>query len=284
MPDVSAHHDAVFMRMFLFVLGALVAFTFLIMMAAGFIGDSLDQEMSEDPMRQAAIERRVAPVGRVRITGDEVPVEQPAAAQLTAVAAGPRSGPEVYQAACMACHASGAAGAPMIGDKAAWQPRVAVPLEQLVNTVISGKGAMPARAGNSALTDDEIRAAIEHMLKETGLEVGTETAATTAAPAAAMAAAAPAAPAPAPDAGGVDLAHGEKIYQSACFACHLSGAAGAPKLGDVAAWEPRIAQGKDVMLQSVINGKGAMPAKGGRVDLSDGDVAAAMAFMLSQSQ
>jgi cytochrome c5 len=261
--------------MFLFVLGALVAFTFLIMMAAGFIGDSLEQAKSEDPMRQAAIERRVAPVGRVRITGDEAPAEPPAAAPLMAAAAGPRSGAEVYQAACMACHASGAAGAPMIGDKAAWQPRVAVPLGQLVDTVISGKGAMPARAGNPALTDDEIRAAVQHMLQQTGLEAGAE---------AAAAMAAPATPAPTPDAGGADLAHGEQIYQSACLACHLIGAAGAPKLGDVAAWEPRISQGADALLHSVLNGKGAMPAKGGRVDLSDGDVAAAVAFMVSKSQ
>lgn len=168
---MSAHQDTVFLRMFLFVLGGLVAFTFLIMIAAGFIGESLDQEKSNDPMRMAAVERRVAPVGRVRIAGEEPPVAQQAAAAPVAVAttAGPRSGPEVYQAACLACHASGAAGAPKTGDKAAWEPRVGAGVEQLVKTVISGKGAMPARAGNPTLTDEEIRAAVEHMLQEIGL-------------------------------------------------------------------------------------------------------------------
>ena len=83
--------------------------------------------------------------------------------------------------------------------------------------------------------------------------------------------------------GAVDLAAGEKIYQSACFACHLSGAAGAPKLDDPAAWEPRLGQGKAGLLQSVTNGKGAMPPKGGFTHLTEDEILNAIEFMLDKA-
>ena len=83
--------------------------------------------------------------------------------------------------------------------------------------------------------------------------------------------------------GAVDLAAGEKIYQSACFACHLSGAAGAPKLDDPAAWELRLGQGKAGLLQSVTNGKGAMPPKGGFAHLTEDEIRNAIEFMLDKA-
>ena len=103
-------------------------------------------------------------------------------------------------------------------------------------------------------------------------------ASTTEAPATETASAAPAASGSA-----VDLAAGEKIYQSACFACHLSGAAGAPKLDDPAAWEPRLGQGKAGLLQSVTNGKGAMPPKGGFAHLTEDEIRNAIEFMLDKA-
>ena len=81
----------------------------------------------------------------------------------------------------------------------------------------------------------------------------------------------------------VDIAAGEKIYQSACFACHMTGVAEAPKLDDPAAWEPRLAQGMAGLLQSSINGKGAMPPKGGFAHLSDDDLRNAIGFMLDEA-
>ena len=84
-------------------------------------------------------------------------------------------------------------------------------------------------------------------------------------------------------AGPVDIAAGEQIYQSACFACHLSGVAEAPKLDDPAAWEPRLGQGMAGLLQSVTNGKGAMPPKGGFAHLTDEDVRNAVGFMLDKA-
>ena len=83
--------------------------------------------------------------------------------------------------------------------------------------------------------------------------------------------------------GAVDPAAGEKVYQSACFACHLSGAAGAPKIDDPAAWEPRLGQGMAGLLQSVTNGKGAMPPKGGFAHLTEDEIRNAVQFMLDKA-
>ena len=87
---------------------------------------------------------------------------------------------------------------------------------------------------------------------------------------------------------GQAMADGKGTYDSACFACHATGAAGSPKFGDKAAWAPRIAKGMDMLNEHAVKGfkgdKGFMPAKGGRSDLSDADVQAAVDYMTSNSQ
>ena len=79
---------------------------------------------------------------------------------------------------------------------------------------------------------------------------------------------------------------GPQVYNQACIACHGAGVAGAPTLSDAAAWESRLAQGTDTLYDHAINGfqgqVGYMPAKGGRMDLSDGEVAAAVDYMVQQ--
>jgi len=83
-------------------------------------------------------------------------------------------------------------------------------------------------------------------------------------------------------------ADGKKIYDTACFACHASGVANSPKVGDKPEWKARIAKGIDVLNTNAIKGfqgkKGFMPAKGGRADLSDADVKAAVEYMVAQSK
>ncbi|PMR74603.1 c-type cytochrome [Billgrantia endophytica] len=73
---------------------------------------------------------------------------------------------------------------------------------------------------------------------------------------------------------------GEAIYNQACMACHMTGAAGAPIKGDEAAWAPRLEQGMDTLYAHSIDGFQAMPPKGGHMGLSDEDVKAAVDFML----
>lgn len=76
---------------------------------------------------------------------------------------------------------------------------------------------------------------------------------------------------------------GKTLYQSACMACHSAGVAGAPKVGDMGAWAPRIAKGKDTLYQNAIKGIGIMPAKGG-AKASDEEVKAAVDYMITASQ
>jgi len=75
-----------------------------------------------------------------------------------------------------------------------------------------------------------------------------------------------------------------RTYRTACAACHATGAAGAPKTGDKAAWKARIAAGMDTMVTNAIKGKGAMPAKGGRPNLTDAQVKAVVEYMVKESQ
>ena len=83
--------------------------------------------------------------------------------------------------------------------------------------------------------------------------------------------------------GGAGVARtGEQLYQAACIACHATGAAGAPKLGDNAAWAPRLAQGLGGLLKSATNGKNAMPPKGG-TDASELELARAIVYMANKS-
>lgn len=108
-----------------------------------------------------------------------------------------------------------------------------------------------------------------------------------AAPAAEAPAAAPAAPAApaasAKAAGGSDLVKGEQVYTATCLACHGAGVLGAPKVGDKAAWAPRIAKGIDTVHTNALNGLNMMPPKGGNAGLSDSDLKSAVDFMISKS-
>ena len=79
-------------------------------------------------------------------------------------------------------------------------------------------------------------------------------------------------------------ASGKAVYESACAACHGAGVAGAPKLGDKAAWVPRLSTGADALHAAALKGKGVMPPKGGNSALSDADVFAAVDFMIIQAK
>jgi cytochrome c5 len=79
-----------------------------------------------------------------------------------------KSGAEVVQASCAACHATGMLNAPKFGDKAQWAPRIALGYETLVKHAIEGIRGMPARGGNADLTDDEVASAVAEMANGAG--------------------------------------------------------------------------------------------------------------------
>ena len=79
-----------------------------------------------------------------------------------------------------------------------------------------------------------------------------------------------------------DIEAGKKTYDSVCFACHNTGVAGSPKLGDKEAWAPRLAEGMETVYKIALTGKGAMPPKGGRADFSDETIKDAVDYMVSK--
>lgn len=112
-----------------------------------------------------AIAERIKPVGTVCVEGEECG-DGAAAGAGGATAAAPRSGDEVYTAACAACHASGAAGAPVLGNTSQWAPRISKGMQTLVKNAITGIGAMPPKGGCFNCSDEEITAAVEYMVDE----------------------------------------------------------------------------------------------------------------------
>jgi len=211
-----------------------------------------------------------------------------------------QAGGDVYKAVCAACHASGAAGAPKVGDQAAWSARIGQGYDTLVKHALQGIRAMPAKGGNPDLDDVEVARAVVFMANESGAKFkepevkaapakSADAASAEAAPvAAAPVAAAPvAAAAPAAAPASVSADAGKKLYESTCVACHGAGVAGAPKFGDKAAWAERIKQGSNVLHEHAIKGfqgkNGMMPAKGGST-ASDEEVKAAVDYMTAAAK
>jgi cytochrome c5 len=210
-----------------------------------------------------------------------------------------QSGEAVFKAVCAACHATGAAGAPKVGDAGAWSARISQGFTTLADHAIKGIRAMPAKGGNPDLDDVEVERAFVYMANQSGAsfkepEVKAAPAAAAAAPeASAPAAAAPAASAPAPTAApaaapaAASADAGKKLFESTCQACHGSGVAGAPKFGDKAAWAPRLKQGSATLYEHAIKGfqgkSGMMPPKGGS-SASDDDVKAAVDYMAAAAK
>jgi len=280
---VSKEQDASFFKMFAVVLGALVVFTTVIVFVANKITGLMEASRGSDPQLRAIVAKRLAPIGSIAIA--EAPTKKAAPAKAM-------SGADVIKATCFVCHGTGAAGAPRIGDKAAWKPRAAKGIDTLLQHAVSGFNAMPPKGGNAALSKAELKAAIEQMLADTDVSAGSAAASTPAVTAPAPAAvtgapvtsmpAAPAAEAAAPKAASANSdARGEAVYKKVCFVCHDTGAAGAPKRGDKVAWAPRIAKGEATLRAHALKGFNAMPAKGGNPALSDDDIAHAIAYIIS---
>ncbi|WP_339669025.1 cytochrome c5 family protein [Dasania marina] len=107
-----------------------------------------------------AIKERTAPVAKVCLEGDDS-----CGSVVAAVASGPQSAEDVYNGSCMACHATGAAGAPKLGDTAAWAPRIAKGLDTLHNHALNGFNGMPPKGLCMSCSDDEIKATVDYIVE-----------------------------------------------------------------------------------------------------------------------
>jgi cytochrome c5 len=127
-------------------------------MATAFVGMAVAASLEEQ------ILERIHPVGNVCVAGQDCGEGGGAAAATAAATGEPRGGEEVYTAACSACHSTGAAGAPKLGDASAWAPRIEKGQETLVQHAINGFNAMPPMGGCGACSEEEIANAVEHIV------------------------------------------------------------------------------------------------------------------------
>ncbi|MDN0074871.1 c-type cytochrome [Crenobacter sp. SG2303] len=220
-------------------------------------------EIDAQVMTKEAVAARLKPVG------DSVASDAPP---------GQRTGEQVFKAICISCHGTGLAGSPKFGDAAAWAPRIAKGYDTLIDHALHGFNAMPVKGGSPDLSDDEVKRAVAYMANAGGAkftEPPVGGAAAAASPAGASAPAAVAALDP--------QVVGKKIFDSVCTACHSTGAAGAPKFGDKAAWAPRLKPGIDEVVKIATKGLNAMPPKGGYTG-SDAEFRAAVEYMVNASK
>ncbi len=184
-----------------------------------------------------------------------------AALAAVAQAGGDRTGKEVVEQVCAGCHATGANGAPKIGDTKAWEPRSKRGLSKLTATALEGVRKMPPHGGSLAVNDIELKRAITYMVNQSGGSWVEP----------------------------IDRRHlpaqrsGEQIVKAQCAKCHAKGLDGAPKIGDKAAWIDRAKLGFDGVVRSAIQGHGAMPSRGGMPNLTDAEMRSAVTYMFQQS-
>ena len=176
-----------------------------------------------------------------------------------------RSGKEVVQATCDACHAIGKDGAPKIGDKKAWGKLTSRGLTSLTQTALAGIRNMPAHGGSADASDLDISRAITYMVNLSGGN-WTEPIGKTA----------PAAKAAMPT-----ERTGQHIVQTQCGKCHLTGDSGAPRIGDRDAWVQRLKRGMDDVVRSAFNGHGPMPARGGLADITVNEMRNSITYMFN---
>ena len=119
-----------------------------------------------------SVDARIAKVGALNLAGQAAATQtasaEAAAAPAEAAAPAPAAAatgevPALYKKSCAMCHGTGAGGAPKVGDKDAWAPRIATGMDELMKVAINGRGGMPARGGTKA-SDDELKTVVEYMV------------------------------------------------------------------------------------------------------------------------
>ena len=131
------------------------------------ITGGLDVDPNSNAMTEEAIAQRLKPVGEVAIGKVERPQQAAGGAPQAAAPTGAKAanaGEQVYNTVCQACHGAGVLGAPKVGDKGAWQPRVAQGMNTLYEHSLKGIRAMPPKGGAMSTPDADIKAAVDYMV------------------------------------------------------------------------------------------------------------------------
>lgn len=143
------------------------------------------------------------------------------------------TGQNIYDTYCAACHEKGGAGAPITGDKTAWDPRLKQGMATVDTHAISGFNSMPPKGACTTCTNEEIRAAVTYMLDQlkSGKAIKSSTAPVV-----------------------LTLAQGKAVYEKNCASCHAQGKYGSPRVGDKKTWAPLLEYGLDTPIYKTIHG------------------------------
>lgn len=158
------------MKILLLILGvSLLFFGFVLVDHHRDIPHQVQQQRDQLLSAHSGITARLQPVGQISVASKKSqPESQPEPMQAVAAIATDIDGQQVYQSGCIACHGAGVAGAPKVGDAGLWAERIAKGTDALYANAIQGitgnAGVMPAKGGNAALSDDEVKAAVDYML------------------------------------------------------------------------------------------------------------------------
>ena len=154
-------HDKEFFTTFFAIMGGLAIFAVVLVILATYLTSDVSDFKSEE-----FVIENIKPVGEVYVAGESEPPVAPEAAAVADAgdAAGPQSGEQVYNKHCLACHGTGAAGAPKIGDAAAWAPRIAAGMDSMMANATKGLNAMPPKGLCMACSDEELQGAIDYMV------------------------------------------------------------------------------------------------------------------------
>jgi cytochrome c5 len=166
---VTVAHDKKFFNTFMVVLGILVGIAIILYILARVVASDTQvaEVQASDEMRRA-ISDRIKPIAKVAVSGqDNSALEPPKPA---AAATADLGGEEVFKQTCTACHGTGVAGAPKVGDAAAWGPRIAKGADTLHKHAIEGfqgsAGFMPPKGGATSLSDKSIMNAVDYMVSQ----------------------------------------------------------------------------------------------------------------------
>ena len=173
------------------------------------------------------------------------------------------TGKKIYQKYCAVCHATGAAGAPKLGDTFEWQTRLKIGKNLVYERAIQGFNSMPAKGTCVGCSDDAIKAAVDYLINTK--QVGSSNSI-------------PVQETP------LKLTVGKNIYQHHCAVCHSGGTLGTPQLGDKKAWEPLIKKGIDILFANTIQGYKKMPVKGGCATCNNAELEASVRYMVEESK